>query len=80
MSLGSQTANSAPAGSVYWASRPSVKTSIGGTRTVPPACSTVLVLRSASGVWKYTVHAGFWPSAISGPTAATVLPFSWKNP
>ena len=79
-SPGCHTAKSPPVGSVKAASRPAVKTSIGGTRTEPPACSTALTVASASAVWKYTVQAEPAPSSVSGPTAATVLPSSWKKP
>jgi hypothetical protein len=65
---------------VYAAIRPSVKTSIGWRRTVPPACSTALVVASASAVRKYGVHAEVAPSSVSGPIAPTVFPSSWKKP
>ena len=77
---GCQTANSAPDGSLYPASRPWSMTSMGAKRTVPPACSTALVVASASAVSKYSVQAGCAVSPWSGPAAATVFPPSRKVP
>lgn len=77
---GCQQANSAPCGSVYWASQPSPMTSMGSIRTVPPPSRTAAVVAWMSGLMKCCIQADVAPSSVSGPSAATVLPSTWKNP
>lgn len=77
---GCQQANSAPCGSVKWASLPSPMTSPGSIRTVPPPSRTAAAVASMSGVMKWCIQADVAPSSVSGPSAATVFPLSWKKP
>ena len=75
-SFACQTPKTAPTGSCASTMRPASKTSIGSSRTVPPASRTRATVASTSSLAMYVDQCGGAPSApgIGGLAAATFLP------
>ena len=73
-----QSPNTAPAGSMATAIRPSSMTSIGSASTWPPAPLILAAVASTSSVARYVVQAdGASGAPILGLTAATIRPPEW---
>src|SRR5262249_61733047 len=74
------TANTAPAGSMSIANRPTPGTSVAGTITLPPCCAAAATVASQSATSKYTRQDVVAPPAAMSGVSGIIPPWALSSP